>query len=139
MTEYENALDMAERFRAAEEKVAQERGGFYLFGLFEREQSPGRWDVVASAPWLGTDYDGTLDLMVSLRDNMDVGDWKKIGGIFPIEPSAPYVEWITKDYHLQHEVEEVRETGFGNVHIGHAFLITADPTPAPVMQQPVAA
>ena len=139
MTDYENVINMVEKFREAEEKVSAERGGFYLFGLFERERTPGRWDLVASAPWLKTDRDGTLDIMISLRDKMKTEDWKMIGGIFPIEPSAPYVEWITKHFRLQHQLEEISKTGFGNVHIGHAFLITANPSPAQVGQQPVAA
>ncbi len=38
------------------EKVASTieatRGPFTLFGLFMREDAPGRWELVASAPWL---------------------------------------------------------------------------------------
>jgi len=38
------------------EEIAQaieaERGPFALFGLFRREQSSGKWDLVVSAPWL---------------------------------------------------------------------------------------
>lgn len=139
MINYDSAINMAEKFREAEEQVATERGGFYLFGLFERERTPGRWDLVASAPWLKTDRDGTLDIMISLRDKMKTDDWKMIGGVFPIEPSASYVEWITKNYHLQHQLEEIHRTDFGNVHIGHAYLITSNDAPSPVVQEPVAA
>lgn len=32
--------------------IEAERGPFVLAGLFMREDSPGRWDLVVSAPWL---------------------------------------------------------------------------------------
>lgn len=139
MTINGDALLMAQKFRAAEEKVAEERGGFYLFGLFERQRAPGRWDLVASAPWLRTDRDGTVELIVLLRDKMDTDDWKIIASVFPIEPSGDYVKWITSNYRLDHQVEEVFDSGFSNVALGHAFLITSNPSPASVTALPVAA
>ncbi len=139
MTINSDAMLMAQKFRAAEEKVAEERGGFYLFGLFERQRTPGRWDLVASAPWLRTDRDGTVELIVLLRDKMDTDDWKIIASVFPIEPSGDYVKWITSAYNLDHQVEEVFDSGFSNVALGHAFLITVNPSPAPAPAQPIAA
>ena len=32
--------------------IESEHGPFILAGLFMREDSPGRWDLVVSAPWL---------------------------------------------------------------------------------------
>ena len=130
-----DALLMAQKFRAAEEKVSEERGGFYLFGLFERQQTPGRWDLVAAAPWLKTDRDGTLELIVLLRDKMKTEDWDMIASVFPIEPSAEYVEVITNVYTLDHQVEEVFDPSGGvysGIYIGHAFLITSNASPSPV-------
>lgn len=139
MTIKDNAILMAEKFRDAEKKVAEERGEFYLFGLFERQHSLGRWDIVASAPWLKTDRDGTVELIVLLRDKMDTEDWNIIGGVFPLDPSAEFVKWVTSNHPLNHEVQEVPDSGFSNVAIGHAILITANPSPAPAPAQPVAA
>ncbi len=139
MTINDDAKLMAEKFRAAEEKVAEERGEFYLFGLFERQRSPGRWDLVASAPWLKTDRDGTVELIVLLRDKMDTEDWKVIGGVFPTEPTADFVKWITSNYYLNHQVQEERDSGFSNVAIGHAILITVNRSPAPAPALSVAA
>lgn len=129
-----NALLMAQKFRAAEEQVSEERGGFCLFGLFERQQTPGRWDLVAAAPWLKTDRDGTLELIVLLRDKMETQDWDMIASVFPIEPSAEYVNVITSIYSLDHGLKEVSDPDYKgphNVYIGHAFLITSNASPAP--------
>jgi hypothetical protein len=35
--------------------VSAEKGDFTLFGLFLREGSPGRWDLLVSAKWIDAD------------------------------------------------------------------------------------
>ena len=131
MTIDSDEILMARKFRAAEEKVSEERGGFRLFGLFERQQTPGRWDLVAAAPWLKTDRDGTLELIVLLRDKMDTEDWKIVGAVFPIEPTSEWVQLVNDMYHFDHRVEEIFDPSRGGVHIGHAILITSNLNPTP--------
>ena len=41
-----------EKFRKFMEEAASERGAFTAFALFLREDAPGVWDLVVSAPWL---------------------------------------------------------------------------------------
>lgn len=41
-----------EKLRNIASQLEAERGPFTLFGLFMREDSPSRWDLVLSAPWL---------------------------------------------------------------------------------------
>lgn len=135
----DETMAMVRKFREAEEKVSHERGGFYLFGLFERRQTPGRWDLVASAPWLKTDREGTLELVMLLRDKMDTGDWKIVASVLPVEPSGDFVQWMVDNYDLNHQTEEVFGSGFSNVSVGHAFLITVDKSPAPAGMSLVAA
>ncbi len=139
MTSIDDIESIAQKFRQAEEKVSAKRGGFYLFGLFERETRPGWFDLVASAPWLQTDRDGTEELVVLLREHLDLEDWRMIAAAFPLEPSADYVKWFTKRFHLEHQVEERYNAVFNGVPVSHAFLITANPSPTLVTQQPVAA
>ncbi len=139
MTNIDEIESIAQKFRGAEEKVAAQRGGFYLFGLFERENRPGKFDLVASAPWLKTDRDGTHELITLLRDHLDLEDWNMIAAAFPLDPSVDYVKWFTKRFHVEHEVEESYNAVFNGVPVSHAFLITANPEPAQVMPQSVAA
>jgi hypothetical protein len=134
-----DVLMMAQKLRAAEEKVAQERGGFYLFGLFERQQAPGRWNLVASAPWLKTDLDGTKEIIALLRSNMDTGDWKVVSAVFPIDPSEDFTELVLSKYSLKHQIQEVYDPALGDEFPGHAFLITADKSPAPAALELAAA
>lgn len=48
-------MTLAEKCRKAEEELAKAHGDFSLFMLVERPDLPGKWDVVAAAPWLGTE------------------------------------------------------------------------------------
>jgi len=48
-----------DEFQQAEKELSREQGAFTLFGLFERRNLIGSWDVVRSAPWLGTDYEAS--------------------------------------------------------------------------------
>ena len=53
-----NTRVLAENLRRAEEAMAEQHGPFILFGLFEQEETPGRWDAVAAAPWLTSNRAG---------------------------------------------------------------------------------
>jgi hypothetical protein len=139
MTINDNALFIAQHLRDAEEKVSSERGGFSLFGLFERERTPGRWDLIVSAPWLKTDYAGTKEIIALLRDKMGFDDWQIVSAVFPLEPSVEYVRWFTQRYHVEHQLEEFYNAVFNGVSVSRAFIITANPSPASVMPQAVAA
>ena len=136
-----DAVFIAQKLRYAEEKVAGERGDFFLFGLFERQECPGRWDLVASAPWLKTDRNGIAELIALLRRNMDTGDWKVVSRVVPIDPADEFVEWVTTHYTVDHQVEDVYSAGFSNLGVGHAILITSNPNPslARATQEPILA
>ena len=135
------SLMLAERFRIAEEKVAEERGSFSLFGLFETEDMPGRWDLVASAPWLETGYSGIKRLIDALRAHFDGKDWQGVSVVVPMTTETDFVRAITRKYQFEHQVEEIGSTYANGVYISHAFLITSNPSPSPaqVIAEPVAA
>lgn len=130
---------VAEKFREAEEKVAQQRGGFTLFGLFELEDLPGKWDLVAAAPWLETSRNAIKELIEAVGAAYGVEDWRIIAAVVPMKEESDFVQAITRRYHFEHQVEEIGNTYVNGVYITHAFLITSNPSPTPVTAQPVAA
>ncbi len=132
-------MHMVEKMRIAEMRVSRKRGGFYLFGLFERESRPGTFDLVASAPWLKTDLAGTRELIDLLKPDLSIEDWRMVAAVFPLEPSAEYVRWFTKNHRLEHKAEEHTNHIFNGVSVSRAFLFTSDPSPEMVTPQPVAA
>ncbi len=132
------SVGVAEKFREAEEKVARQRGSFTLFALFEREEAPGKWDLVAAAPWLDTSRNDIKELIDTLNAYFSVKDWKIIATVVPMKESSDFVQAITRKFHFEHQLEEIGSTYVNGVYITHAFLITANPSPRPVTEQPVA-
>jgi len=130
---------IAEKFREAEEEVARQQGDFTLFALFEREEVPGKWDLVAAAPWLDTSRNSIKELIDALSAFFDVKEWKIIATVVPMKASSDFVQAITRKYHFEHRLEEIGSTYVNGLYITHAFLITSNPSPAPVAAQPVAA
>lgn len=135
------SVALAESFRAAEKKVAEERGDFSLFGLFETEDAPNSWDLVAAAPWLDASSHRIRDLIDAISTYFSVKDWKRISAAFPMTTDSDFTRAITRKYHLEHQVEEIGNTYVNGVYISHAFLITSNPSPSPaqVIAEPVAA
>jgi len=68
-------MTLFDKFQQAEEELSREHGRFSLFGLFERRNLIGRWDVVMSAPWLGTDYAARKWMVENLQWRFTDEEW----------------------------------------------------------------
>ena len=127
-----NPLDMSliEKCRRVEEALSQTWGGFALFGLFEREETAGKWDILVSAPWLTTDRAGIQLVVDELLLLLSQAEWLRIAGVVPLEPSSTYVQWIAQRFNAEHGLQEVINTILDGVFINHAYIITANKKPA---------
>ena len=50
----------ATKLAQVERDIAKEKGGFILFALFLREDSPDLWDILVSAPWVTKKKDDSI-------------------------------------------------------------------------------
>ena len=66
-------------------------------------------------------------------------DWLALASITPLAPTLEYVQWIAREYDVQHDNQEVINTFWNGLFIPHGYVITANPSPAPAAAQPVAA
>lgn len=132
---------LAEEFCKAEAKVAQECGNFSLFGLFETEEMPGKWDLVAAAPWLDRTRHPIKEVIDAVSKHFSVKDWKIISVVVTMKTDSDFAQAITRKYYLEHQVEEIGNTYVNGVYISHTFLITsnASPVPAPAAKELAAA
>ncbi len=56
---------LVEKFISVEKEIADEKGTFVLFGVFNREDAPyDRWDVVISSPWIDKNRSKTLNYII---------------------------------------------------------------------------
>ncbi|MDO9213467.1 MAG: hypothetical protein Q8Q54_05755 [Methylococcales bacterium] len=56
---------LAQKMMTVEQELAAEHGEFTLFALFLRDNSPGLWDVIVSAPWIDENREEGLSKVVA--------------------------------------------------------------------------
>ncbi len=98
--------------------------------LFEREETPGKWDLLAAAPWLTTDRAGIETLINLIRPDMALEDWRMISSVNPLQYDLDYVQWIAREYQAAHELKEISNVILAGIPIYHGFIIAANPDAA---------
>ena len=133
------AQTLARRLQIAEKAIASTQGQFVLFVLAEREEAPGKWDLLVSALWLDTNRQGVQQMVNLLKPYLTESDWLALASITPLAPTVEYVQWIARKYNIQHDNQEVIDTFWDNLFIPRGYIITASPSAAPVAAQSAAA
>ena len=130
---------LARRLQLAENAIASIRGPFILFVLVERDEAPGKWDLLVSAPWLETGRQGIQEMVNQLKLYLTPADWLALASITPLPNEMEYVRWVVQRYDTRHDLQEVVNAFWDGVFVSRGFVITADPIPAPAQREPVAA
>ena len=123
-----NPLDkgLIEHCIQAEAVLSQENGGFILFGLFARDESAGKWDILAAAPWLTTDRAGIQRIVDALMPLVEREEWGRVGSVVPLDPESDYVRSLLRRHHVEHGWDEVAYTAYNGVFINNAIIVTAN-------------
>ena len=133
------AQTLARRLQLAEKAIASTHGQFVLFVLAEREETPGKWDLLVSAFWLDTNRQGVQQMVNLLKPYLAEDNWLALASITPLAPTLEYVQWIAQKYNVQHDSQEVIDDFWDSLFIQHGYVITADLSPAQVAEEAVAA
>jgi hypothetical protein len=86
--------DFIHKLMAVERAIAAEKGDFVLFALVQRAEGIGLWDLLISAPWLGTKEAETLDFFArKLKETLTNGEMMRLSRIaaIPAEPLGPII------------------------------------------------
>lgn len=124
-----STMSVMRQFQDAEEKISRERGAFALFGLFERSDIFGKYDVVVSAPWLKDDL-ASFDLIIDLV-TAAIGDqkwWPKIGRFDIVPVNGPFLEVVQEvlpDGPVQHGLKRITNIYYEGNMIPSAMIITS--------------
>ena len=122
------------QFQDAERKISEERGDFILFGLFERSDIFGKYDVVVSAPWLKDELGSAgliTDLVIAAVGNTT--RWPKIGRFDAVPKNGPFLEALQEvlpDDTVHHGLKRVTNIYYEGNIIPGAMIITAAKYPA---------
>ena len=109
-----------------EKRTYREKGGYGLFALFLREVSPGKWDLLASAKWIGKNEEEALKYLAGILQNeLSKSELISLSRIVLIEESNPGLSAVQNTVNIEHGAAEVKESNFFGLRINHAYLITS--------------
>ena len=117
---------LAEKCRDGEQKLSEEHGGFTLFCLVQRESTAGKWDIVASAPWLSTRMADIQVIVDGLLPFLSQEDWLRTAGVVPLDPNTDFVQTLTSMFHAEHEIQQTGPIYTDDVIVDRAVIITAN-------------
>lgn len=124
--------ELSDKFRDLESRISEEKGDFTLFALFMREDVPDRWDLLVSAPWVGSDKRGVVDYFVTqIKSQLGAQDLTSLARIVVVDPDDAAVQALNRTVQIEHGGVEVRDSILFGLPIKHAFIITSKRPPTP--------
>lgn len=118
--------DMVNKLVGMEVEISEEKGGFILFALFQREDALDKWDLVVSAPWMEENKKAAMDYLVNrLRSKLVPDELLLLSRIVIIERKNPALDAMLGAIHIEHGIAEVKDSSFFGLSIKHAFIITS--------------
>jgi hypothetical protein len=67
MVEIEKEIEnIVRKLKGYEKTMAEKKGPFDLFGLFLRDDAPGKWDLLVAAEWIEENKEGSLKYIVDM-------------------------------------------------------------------------
>jgi hypothetical protein len=112
------------RFTIIKDCLLQSRGDdLRLFALVLREGSPGRWDVVVSAPWADKNLDEALRYVSSvMMTTLDSNELLLVSRVIILEDRNPVLTALL-DASASSSAGELRDRDLGGIEARQAFIL----------------
>ena len=118
--------ELVRHFIEIEKSIAQERGAFTFFALFQRNAFPGWWDLVVAAPWIESERIEVHRYFADrLKAELSEQEFLQLARIAPIVPDNAYLPDLQEAFQVEHGSVEVWNREFFGVEIRHAYIITS--------------
>lgn len=118
--------ELIDRFVEMERAIASERGEFWLFALFLREDAQDRWDLVVSASWIDLDPKAALQYLAKqVQKRFQPSEAETLSRIVLVDQENPALGAINRAIRVEHGTAEVQDSNFFGLSIEHAFVITS--------------
>jgi hypothetical protein len=128
---------MIEKLTSLERDIASEKGELSLFALFLREDTDGKWDLLASAPWLEADKRESFEYLVNqVRARLNMQELLSLSRIVVLEEDNPVLEAINNEVKVKHGIVEVSDSISFGVPIQHGYIITSEREHSPKSRTP---
>jgi hypothetical protein len=121
-----------QKLNALETELSHQKGDFVLFGVFLRDGSPDRWDVVVSAPWLDEDDNESLRFMVKqIQAKIELPELLLVATVLILDPSQEFVQEMNDEVRVEHGNVKITDYIFNGMSIERAHIITSKPVATP--------
>jgi hypothetical protein len=115
-----------EKFRKVMNQVSAEKGDFVLFGLFLTKESPDRWDLVVSAPWL---ENGKLKALGGFAEKLSsvIGPEEvlSLSKIVTLNHDDPSLKAILKAIQVENNEIVLRDNNLFGLEVKQAYILRA--------------
>lgn len=118
--------EIVEKLKHQENIMAQEKGPFDLFALFQREDASGKWDLVVASEWIEKNKEASFKYVAgAVQKALSKEELLKLSRIVLIDNSNPSLEALQSAMHIEHGDAEIQDSNFFGLQIKHAYLITS--------------
>jgi hypothetical protein len=118
---------ICDKMAALEKEISAEKGDFYLFALFCREDAADRWDLVVASPWLEADEKQGLNYLADkVRVALTEEELLSLSKIVVLEADNPVVDAVRKSVQeTRHGRIELQNQDFAGVQVAHVCISTS--------------
>jgi hypothetical protein len=117
---------LIDKLKNLERTIADEYGPFWLFGLFLREGSPDKWDVVVAAPWFSKLNSDPIEFISErLKAAIGKSGLMMISRIIALSDKDEFLTAVNEAVQVQHGLYELEENDFAGVQIVQGFVISS--------------
>jgi hypothetical protein len=116
----------AEKIRAVELDVSQEKGPFTLFALLQHEEiQTNRWDFVVAAPWAKDDEPTMRYLDAAIKRHLEPAEMVLLARIVILDAADEPVRSINEKYNVEHGREELTNPALMGLPVKYGYIITS--------------
>jgi len=121
-----------EKFYSIERAIAQEKGEFKLFALFELEgEVRRRWDVVISSEGLPeNDMEALRFVINKIRVVLEPEEFMQLSKVVLLDVNEPFVKELQKFLDAHHNPKFFSQVNIQGVEIDKGYIITSPLSPS---------
>lgn len=114
-----------DKFQKVERVLSESRGGFELFALVLREESPDKWDLLISSDWARENQKASINrVFKELRKELNDRELLMLSGIIILDEKDTLLNAIPHNMQVEHGLVEISNGNFLGLPIEHAYIIT---------------
>jgi hypothetical protein len=117
---------LVEKLLDIEARINLEAGSLVLFALIERDDAPGKWDLVVSAAWAKERQKDLLNrIALQVKNNLRWEEKVILSRILILDPQDPFVRAINNMVNVEHGRDRLSNFLVNGVSIKDSYIITS--------------